>query len=126
MPKHKMCVSRQLDCRAFSGLDQSQTLSLEALHGDCNNHRCQAVMAQAWLCCSPVFCRAGLSEPSQQILLSENVPHPAQGKACYINFTALQVALRDTPRLRHCYILAQTQLSHAAFLEPLLSQGSSL
>lgn len=53
MPKHKMCVSRHMDFRALSRLDQSQMLYFEALHGYFNNHRCQAVMAKAWLCCFP-------------------------------------------------------------------------
>lgn len=53
MPKHKMCVSRHMNCRALSRLDQSQTLYFEALHDYFNNHRCQAVMVKAWLCCFP-------------------------------------------------------------------------
>lgn len=46
MPKH-----RHMDCRALSRLARSQTLDFEALQDYFNNHKCQAVMAEVWLCC---------------------------------------------------------------------------
>lgn len=76
-----MRVSRHMDFRALSRLDQSQTflrlcMVISVFIGvklSWQKHGCAA---------SPMFCGAWLLEPSQQILFSENVPHPLQGKAC--------------------------------------------
>lgn len=46
MPKHKMCASRHMDCRALSCLDQTQTSHFNAMQSYCNNPRCEAFAAK--------------------------------------------------------------------------------